>query len=78
MIGHIAAIRRASVPGAVIAVQIVLGAPVIRAGVVVRASIHQALFRLLSWQSLLAALVNAPELAYLIDGLEEKYGLKPD
>ena len=45
---------------------------------VVGASLHQGLFRLLSWQSLLATLVNAPELAYLIDGLGEKYGLEPD
>ena len=59
--------------------------PAFRAGkadrqwqLVVGASLHQSLFRLLSWQSLLATLVNAPELAYLIDGLEEKYGLKPD
>ena len=44
----------------------------------VGASLHQGLFRLLSWQSLLATLVNAPELAYLIDGLGEKYGLEPD
>ena len=44
---------------------------------VVGASLRQGLFRLLSWQSLLAALVNAPELVYLIKGLGEKYGIQP-
>ena len=46
--------------------------------IVTSASQHPGLFRLLSWQSLLAALVNAPELVYLIDGLGEKYGIRPD
>ena len=42
------------------------------------ASLHQGLFRQLNWQSLLASLVNAVELAYLVDGFGEKYGLEPD
>ena len=46
--------------------------------IVVGASLRQGLFRLLSWQSLLAVLVNDSELAYLIDGLAEKYGIRPD
>ena len=45
--------------------------------IVTGASQHPGLFRLLSWQSLLAALVNASELVYLIDGLGEKYGIQP-
>ena len=44
----------------------------------VGACLHQGLFRRLSWQSLLAGLADAPELAYLIDSLGEKYGLEPD
>lgn len=36
------------------------------------------LFRRLSWQRLLTSLADGPELAYLIDGLGEKYGLEPD
>ena len=45
---------------------------------VVGACLHQGLFRRLSWQALLASLAGAPGLAYLIDGLGEKYGLEPD
>ena len=45
---------------------------------VVRACLHEGLFRRLSWQRLLAPLAAAPELAYLIDGLREKYCLEPD
>ena len=36
------------------------------------------LLRRLSWQSLLATLADAPELAYLVDGVQTKYGLKPE
>ena len=36
------------------------------------------LVRRLSWQSLITAIICAPELAYLIDGLGKKYGLEPD
>ena len=36
------------------------------------------LLRRLSWQRLMAALARAPELAYLVDDVERKYGLKPD
>ena len=35
------------------------------------------LLRRLSWQRLLAAIAPASELAYLADGLREKYGLEP-
>ena len=35
------------------------------------------LVRRLSWQSLLAAIARASELAYLVDGVREKYGLEP-
>ena len=35
------------------------------------------LLRRLSWQRLLAAIAPASELAYLVDGLREKYGLEP-
>ena len=41
-------------------------------------SLHQGLLRRLSWQTLLQFLAEVPELAYLVDGLCEKYGLKPD
>ena len=34
--------------------------------------------RRLSWQRLLLALAEAPELAYLVKGVEEKYGLRPE
>lgn len=37
---------------------------------------HQGLFRRLSWQRLLTSLAAAPELAYLVYGLQEKYGLE--
>ena len=43
---------------------------------VIGACLHQGLFRLLSWQSLLASIADAPELSYLIDNLGEKYGLE--
>lgn len=36
------------------------------------------LIRRLSWQRLSGALTGAPELAYLMSGLEGKYGIKPD
>ena len=36
------------------------------------------LLRRLSWQRLLVALAEAPELAYLVKGVEEKYGLRPE
>ena len=36
------------------------------------------LMRRLSWQRLMAAIVHAPELAYLVDGVGKKYGLEPD
>ena len=36
------------------------------------------LVRRLSWQSLITAIYRAPELAYLVDGLGKKYGLKPN
>lgn len=35
------------------------------------------LLRRLSWQSLLAAIAHASELAYLVSGVREKYGLEP-
>ena len=41
------------------------------------ACLYQGLFRVLSWQTLLAALTGAPELTYLIHALREKYGLEP-
>ena len=44
----------------------------------VDACLDRRLLRRLSWQSLLTSLVRAPELAYLVEGLAEKYGLKPD
>ena len=37
---------------------------------------YQGLLRRLSWQQLLLYLADAPELAYLVDGLREKYGLE--
>ena len=46
--------------------------------IVTGASQHPGLFRMLSWQRLLAVLVNAPEFVYLIDGLGEKYGIQAD
>ena len=36
------------------------------------------LLRRLSWQRLMAAVARAPELAYLVEGVSEKYGLEPD
>ena len=36
------------------------------------------LMRRLSWQRLLAALAPAPELAYLVNGAGQKYGLRPE
>ena len=39
---------------------------------------HRGLFRRLTWQRLLTALAGTPELAYLVDGLRDKYGLEPD
>ena len=45
---------------------------------VLSANLHPGLLRRLSWQRLLTALADGPELAYLIDGLGEKYGLEPD
>ncbi len=44
----------------------------------VRASREPGLIRRLSWQCLAAALAKAPELAYLVSGLEGKYGIEPD
>jgi len=35
------------------------------------------LLRRLSWQRLMAALMHSRELAYLVDGVERKYGIKP-
>lgn len=37
---------------------------------------YQGLLRRLSWQQLLLCLADTPELAYLVDGLQEKYGLE--
>ncbi len=37
---------------------------------------YHGLLRRLSWQRLLTSLADAPELAYLVDGLREKYGLE--
>ena len=45
---------------------------------VVGDSYRQGLFRRLRWQTLLGFIAKAPEFAYLVDGLCEKYGLKPD
>lgn len=45
---------------------------------VVGACLHQGLFRLLSWQSLLMSLAKASEFAYLVDSLGAKYGLEPN
>ena len=36
------------------------------------------LFRRLSWQRLITTLTRAPELAYLVDAAESKYGLTPE
>jgi hypothetical protein len=36
------------------------------------------LLRRLTWQRLLASIAAAPELAWLLQGLREKYGLVPD
>ena len=36
------------------------------------------LLRRLSWQRMLVATGRASELAYLVDGVERKYGLKPE
>ena len=36
------------------------------------------LVRRVSWQRLMAAIENTQELAYLVDGVAEKYGLEPD
>ena len=36
------------------------------------------LLRRLSWQRVMAALAHGPEFAYLVDGVERKYGIKPD
>ena len=36
------------------------------------------LLRRLSWQQLARALGRAPEFSYLVDGMERKYGLKPN
>ena len=36
------------------------------------------LIRRLSWQRLMSVLIHAPELAYLVDGVRRKYGIKPD
>ncbi|MYD93238.1 MAG: hypothetical protein F4Y02_06005 [Chloroflexi bacterium] len=36
------------------------------------------LFRRLSWQRLVRALTGAPEFTYLVAGLEEKYGVRPE
>ncbi len=36
------------------------------------------LIRRLSWQRLVGALARAPEMAYLVAGLEEKYGIRPE
>ena len=36
------------------------------------------LLRRLSWQRLAGALAGAPELAYLVAGLERKYGIRPE
>ena len=46
--------------------------------VVVDACRVPGLMRRLSWQRLMAAIVHAPELAYLVDGAARKYGLEPD
>ena len=44
----------------------------------VKASRVPGLLRRLSWQCLVPAIARAPELAYLVEGMERKYGLKPD
>ena len=36
------------------------------------------LLRRLSWQRLMTAISRAPELAYLVQGISQKYGLEPD
>ncbi len=36
------------------------------------------LIRQLSWQRLAGALMDAPDLAYLVAGVEGKYGIRPD
>ena len=36
------------------------------------------LVRRVSWQRLMAAIADTQELAYLVDGVAEKYGLEPD
>ena len=45
---------------------------------VVRACRVPGLFRRLSWQCLAGAFAGTPELAYLVAGLEGKYGIRPE
>ena len=45
---------------------------------VIRACLIPGLFRRLSWQRLASAFTDAPELAYLVAGLEGKYGIRPE
>ena len=45
---------------------------------VTRACRVPGLFRRLSWQRLAGAFTGAPELAYLVSGLEGKYGIRPE
>lgn len=44
----------------------------------IRACRVPGLFRRLSWQRLAGAFAGAPELAYLVAGLEDKYGIRPE
>ena len=47
-------------------------------GSVIRACRVPGLIRRLSWQRLVGAFTCAPELAYLVAGLEGKYGIRPE
>ncbi len=47
-------------------------------GSVIRACRVPGLIRRLSWQRLVGAITCAPELAYLVAGLEGKYGIRPE
>lgn len=47
-------------------------------GAAIRACRVPGLFRRLSWQRLAGAFTGVPELAYLVVGLEDKYGIRPE
>ena len=47
-------------------------------GLAIAACRVPGIVRRLSWQRLMVAIARAPELAYLVDGIERKYGIEPD